>query len=976
MPALALGVASPLNASNNTYYSLGDGAWSLGVTGVPSDLRSVTALSWTVEFNQTGRVDDTLSFSVRIMSGSTVLAAADADGTYVVVSSNVTNTADITVGPTAFPYVNSAAPGAAWNTASFVMQQTTSASMANDGAVIRVDFAQFTGTYVEDAPLAAPTVAVVGRTKMVDVEIDTPPVGTSSFEYSTDNGVTVRELLPSRFQSGVTEPVKNAQGADSSASLTSAVSLAVQSDGKIIVGGAFTFYDGVLVNRIARLNTDGSLDTGFNVVADGTVGTSGNVNAIATQSDGKIVIGGVFATARGVTQSYIARLNSDGSLDTGFNTGGTVGTSAAVNAVAIQSDGKIVIGGSFLTARGVTQNRIARLNTDGSLDTEFNVAADGTVGVSSTVNAIAIQSDGKIVIGGAFLTARGTTQSAIARLNTDGSLDAGFNVVADGTVGTSGNVNAIAIQSDGKIVIGGDFTTAREVTQNRIARLNSDGSLDTGFNTGGTIGVSSTVNAVAIQSDGKIVIGGAFLTARGTTQNRIARLNTDGTRDTGYNLSADGTTGVDDAVTDVKVLTNGKIVICGNFVRARNACTPNFVTLTNTGAIDNNPYRGMLPAKSAVNAVVFQSDGKLLAGGSFFGFDGEIRRCMLRINPDRTLDPFITTAASTLAITVNAIAVQSDGKIVIGGSFTTYLAATRNRIARLNTDGSLDTGFNVAADGTVGVSNTVNAVAIQSDGKIVVGGAFVTARGVTQNRIARLNTDGSLDTGFNIGTDIGVDGTVGALAVQSDGKIVIGGDFTTARGVTQNRIARLNTDGSLDTGFNTDGTVGTSNTVNAIAIQSDGKIVIGGDFTFARGVTQNNIARLNSDGSRDTGFNTGGTVGTSGTVRALAIQSDGKIVVGGLFALARGVTQNNIARLNTDGSLDTSFQPFGPVGVTVSASTVAVNDIDIHTDGRIAIGGNFQQIGEMYAPSVAFATNNKLHARINATSDTPGSGLI
>ena len=373
-----------------------------------------------------------------------------------------------------------------------------------------------------------------------------------------------------------------------------------------------------------------------------------------------------------------------------------------------------------------------------------------------------------------------------------------YPAAVNGGVAISGASDIYAIEQSspaGSLLIGGEFTTARGVTQNNIAKLDPAAALAAGFNTGGTVGTSDIVYDIAVQPDGKIVICGAFFAARGTTQTRIARLNIDGTLDTGFNTG--GTVGVNGTAVDV--------------------------------------------------------------------------------------------------------ALQSDGKIVIGGAFTTARGTTQNYIARLNIDGTLDTGFNTG--GTVGVNNSVVDIAVQSDGKIVIGGGFTTARGTTRNYIARLNTDGTLDTGFNTGGTVGVNGIVRAVALQPDGKIVIGGEFTTARGTTQNRIARLNTDGTLDTGFNTGGTVGVNGIVRDVALQPDGKIVIGGDFTTARGTTQNRIARLNTDGSLDTGFNTGGTVGVGAPVYTVAVQPDGKIVIGGQFTTARGATQGYVAALEPDGSL-------------------------------------------------------------------------
>ena len=232
--------------------------------------------------------------------------------------------------------------------------------------------------------------------------------------------------------------------------------------------------------------------------------------------------------------------------------------------------------------------------------------------------------------------------------------------------------------------------------------------------------------------------------------------------------------------------------------------------------------------------------------------------------------------------TVWSIAVQSDGKILIGGDFTTLNngTITRNHIARLNPDGSVDTTFDPNANGTV------YSIAVQSDGKILIGGTFTTLNGgtITRRRIARLKSDGSVDTTF----DPNADNTVRSIAIQSDGKILIGGDFTTVGGTARNYVARLNPDGSVDTTFDPNANL----SVYSIAVQSDGKILIGGWFTSVGWAARNYIARLNTDGSLDT-FNPDANSG----VRSIAVQSDGKILIGGNFTGVSGITRNHIARL-------------------------------------------------------------------------------
>ena len=287
------------------------------------------------------------------------------------------------------------------------------------------------------------------------------------------------------------------------------ITSAIQSDGKILVGGTFTTFNGVTVNRIVRLNTDGTRDTSF---ATGT-GANSTVQTIAIQPDGKILVGGYFTTFNGVTVNRIVRLNSDGTRDTSFATG--TGANSTVLTFAIQPDGKILVGGGFTTFNGVTVRHRVRLNTDGTRDTSFTTV----ISTSSTVRTIAIQSDGKILVGGDFHIFNGVTAVRIVRLNTDGTTDTSF-------VRTPGAniipVRTIAIQSDGKILVGGDFTAFNGVTAVRIVRLNANGTVDTSFITGS--GANSTVSTIAVQSDGKILVGGGFSSINNIVRSRIARL--------------------------------------------------------------------------------------------------------------------------------------------------------------------------------------------------------------------------------------------------------------------------------------------------------------------------------------------------------------------------------------------------------------------------------------------------------------------
>jgi uncharacterized delta-60 repeat protein len=255
--------------------------------------------------------------------------------------------------------------------------------------------------------------------------------------------------------------------------------------------------------------------------------------------------------------------------------------------------------------------------------------------------------------------------------------------------------------------------------------------------------------------------------------------------------------------------------------------------------------------------------------------------------------------------------------------------------------GDLDQTFNYGMGNNyqfnfgTGADNSVSKTVIQSDGKILIVGTFTTYNGINRNGIARLNSDGSLDTSFNPRT--GTNNFISTIALQSDGKILIGGDFTAFNGTVRNHIARLNTDGSLDASFNPGGTGATGSTglnsyVSLITYQSDGKILISGDFTYYNGTSRNRIARLNVDGSLDASFNPG--TGANNNVNSIALLSNGKILISGGFKTYNRISRKYVAKLNLDGSLDTSFNLDG-IGITGATGTsISVSSLRVQSDNK------------------------------------------
>lgn len=351
--------------------------------------------------------------------------------------------------------------------------------------------------------------------------------------------------------------------------------VAQQPDGKILIGGNFTAINGQARNHIARLLPDGTLEgTGtFNPGA----GASAQINCIALQSDGKIIIGGNFTSINGQARNRIARLHPDGTLESTatFNPG--TGPNAAVYAVVVQPDGRIILGGAFTGVNGQTRNRIARLTSAGSLEdsTNFNIGS----GANNPVRAVAIDGVGRILVGGQFTQFNGQSRGRIARLGAIGALEstATFNPGTGAAPGGS-MIRALAVQPDGKILATGDFTTFNGVSRSGIVRLHTNGAVESNatFNPG--IGASAGVNSLCLQADGCILIAGDFTSYSGAATPRVALLNPDGTQVSATLFSAGG--GANDIVWDIAQTADGAVLAAGEFddfdgspPRALSACS-------------------------------------------------------------------------------------------------------------------------------------------------------------------------------------------------------------------------------------------------------------------------------------------------------------------------------------------------------------------------------------------------------------------
>ena len=720
-----------------------------------------------------------------------------------------------------------------------------------------------------------------------------------------------------------------------------------QNDGKILWGGqsglpSINYDFGIgsqnyVKNNIVRYNSDGTLDNTFYKAWFRDSNDSGYIRDIDQQSNGKIIVVGHFFGAEDIESRAIIRLNADGTVDNTFNSGS--GFSNHALCCKVLNDDSILVGGTFATYDGTSSPYLAKLNSDGTINTSFASNID-SLSIGNQVHSLAVDNSGKIYIGGIF-------NNKIKRLNSDGTEDSGYNVGSGFSNGDGNNprVSSIAIQSNGKIVVGHWFKNYNGSSCNPyITRFNDDGTVDGSFATDGT-GFNyrgGSVQTVAIQpSNGKIIVGGWFDKLNDNPQNCLARLNTDGTLDDTFAVSTSFYKFSDwgGRVQSVALDSDENVYVASDLFSFKGNQSYGFTKISPTGealsldctiSYDPDVVFTDLPMG---NKSWKQADGKILIAGETDRYDEAYN--LMRLNADGTIDTTFKTFFSNNM--VRDVKQQSNGKIIVGGWFDRINGLDRRGLARLNTDGTVDETFNTSD----GFNGNVFSFVILSDDKIWVGGDFSSFDGNGSDKLVKLTADGDYDTA----STANIDNTVFAVAeYPTDNKILVGGRFT-------KKIKMINSDGSEDSSFNVGSGfgngIGNNPRVSSFAVQNDGKVIVGHWFTIYDGnPCSPGISRLNTDGTLDNSFATDGSglydSRTRGIVQSVALQADGKVLVAGWFNEYNGNVQRNLIRLNSNGTLDTSFD----IGVGFDMyldvwGDIRVNDVMVDSDGYVYCSGAF-----------------------------------
>ncbi len=500
----------------------------------------------------------------------------------------------------------------------------------------------------------------------------------------------------------------------------------------------------------------------FGLITNATLVISNNNNA---------------GTLQFASPSYLVNSNGGYATINVIRTGGSVGT---VSAQFATSNGTATNGLDYVATNGTLTLGPGQISTSfavpiiydptGALPLYFNASLIGSSGLTNTVVNI-VGSSG----------------------HAPGTLDTLFN-----TNGVNGDVFAVALQTNGQIVIGGNFTAVGPTPESQVARLNTDGSLDTTF-LNGLAGANGPVSAVTVQSDGRILIGGGFSSVDGITRSYIARLMTDGSLDTSFNPGG----AADNSVNTISETFIGgvrRVYVGGNFIYFNGSYTPGIVRLeaditdlNNDGSVDPsfNVGSGLDGQVYAVAAYPTNSlfAGQVLVGGSFAHYNGAAATNLIRLNVDGSLDTtFVNNLGNGPSDMVESLAIQLNGQILVGGRFTSINGTPANHLCRLNANGTLDASF-LSALGA-GADASVLALQIQPDNRIILAGSFAHVNGVTLNHISRLLPTGAVDGSINFGS--GANGDIYAAVVQpADDNIVIGGAFTEYNGMPTPGIARI-----------------------------------------------------------------------------------------------------------------------------------------------------------------------------------------
>ncbi len=745
------------------------------------------------------------------------------------------------------------------------------------------------------------------------------------------------------------------------------------------------------------LATPGDLDPSF----DPGAGAENKpvIRGIFQDSSTTFLVFGSFATVNGSTLSGVVKINAAGGIEAGFAPPDVFGE---VRDVVRRSDGRYLIGGNFRII-GSSYYDLALLNANGALNTSFWAALAG----QGTINSLALQSDDQVLCGGYALQLTNESvnptrhlirvqangfadgdypvfngpRAYVTRLSTDsedpsypdrlqvlGALNPGTtnsinwrtyltntgSVLASQPDGASndGPILAVLGASEGKSYVAGNFSKAFGVTANRIFRRNNDGTLDPSFNIG--TGPNGDVTGALRLDDDSLIVVGAFTAFNGTACNRIVKLTPTGAVDATFAVGS----GANAPILSIGTLESGGISLTGAFTAFNGQSRGGLAVIQSGGALLTT-FSGFTPAGSAtvttaVNDLAVQSDGKIVIGGEFNWFGGVWSPGLARLNANGGVDTGFSAGLGPDGV-VHDVAVRSDGRIFAAGDVGGVATRPLGGVARFTATGAVDTTFSPIVTRNDNSPAPIYAVLPLAGNKVMVGGHVRKVAGEERNALARLNADGGLDAAFTSQIAITSGTSLSTYALtEEEGKYYVGG-YVTYEGLARGFFTRLTSTGSMDTTFAptspSPNVVLVTSTVREIAVQPDGKPIFCGDFeeiidgSFWSRPIRRGLARFTATGGLED-FNSGMGARLSTAVESLHLEPNGGVLFAGGFTKFDEINRARLARTTTAGGLDASFDP----GTGVTAKARVIRRVGLT---RGLVGGDFATYAGVSRPGLA-----------------------
>ena len=707
----------------------------------------------------------------------------------------------------------------------------------------------------------------------------------------------------------------------------------------------------------------GSPDTGLPVGAPVVLG--GTHTKVTVAWDGRVYFSGKTGSSWQVSRLKSPFPMSDERRNVSFEVDGSFHRAAfsgsppeggGVNALAVQADGGVVVGGDFQQVDGTDFPNLARLASDGTLEATFPARFNGPV------NAVVVQPDGKILVGGSFtrvtivlgiggslITTTPYDCPGFARLMPDGTMDEAFHSVDRFSPGHPSGVvvNTIALERSGHILVGGRFVAVRWMgefqTRDGYARLRPDGSFDSTFpnvDLDPPAGYTRPdVRVIAIQPDGKVLVAGRFREAEGHHNTNIVRLRQDGTTDPGFVAG----TSYGYGPIHIEALwprEDGRFLV-GYSVDP--GLDSHALVLAGPDGLAERVFEPSPLAGNRIDALAGLSDGSVLAAGRLRtdGFSED--RWLVRVFPDFSVDAGSGFPALPLNIRALGLAVRPEGGFVVGGADAALGGSNPGYLGAFLANGQPDPAFT----GVPPLSGPVHCVATLRDGSVVFGGEFSTSAGAVTRYLLARGIPPPTGSGASFALDPAFGQGVGgyfvhSLATDQIFRFLVAGRFTVtgSGGAVRTNLARLDANGILDPSFEADLVFSSGPSdlpaVWDVDIDSQDRIVIAGNFTSVDGVVRPGLARLLPDGSLDASFVPG--VPSFARIGGVTLLGDGRMLVFGAFVGADG-----IARLGEDGSVDAGFSPTWPLARGADTSLLGVENLAAQADGTTVVSRRFMR---------------------------------